>query len=98
MAHHPPSILPASSGTWELDNSIGVGAGVSRPSLRTVQAVFPHTALRSVVLPRRGLTYRGSGCCQAIQPVLGKEGVRPALVICPTSSSLPAQAFSEDAS
>ncbi len=29
---------------------IGVGAGVSRPSLRTVQAVFPHTALQSKVI------------------------------------------------
>ena len=26
---------------------LGVGAGVSRPSLRTVQEVFPHTALHS---------------------------------------------------
>src|SRR5688500_3763963 len=29
---------------------IGVGVGASRPSLRTLQAVFPHTALRSMVL------------------------------------------------
>jgi hypothetical protein len=28
----------------------------SSPSLRTVQADLPHTALRSVVLPQRGLT------------------------------------------
>ena len=38
------------------------------------------------------------GGFQAIQPVLGKEGVRPAVMIAPTATSLPAQAFSEDAS
>ena len=51
-----------------------------------------------MVLPRRGLTGQGMGCFQAVQPVLGKEGVWPALMICPAATSLPAQAFAEDAS
>ena len=38
------------------------------------------------------------GGFQAIQPLLGKEGIRPALMIAPTSTSFLAPAFSEDAS
>ena len=34
-----------------------------RPSLRTVRAVLPHTALRSAVLPPRGLTHGVSVGC-----------------------------------
>ena len=62
------------------------------------RTVFPHTALQSVVLPRRGLTGQRMGCFQAIQPMLGKEGVRPALMISPAATSFLAQAFAEDAS
>ena len=38
------------------------------------------------------------GGFQAIQPVLSKESVWPAVMIAPTATSLPALAFSEDAS
>jgi hypothetical protein len=53
---------------------------LSPPSLRTVQADLPHTALQSVVLPRRGLARQRMGCFQAIQPVFGKEGVPPSMM------------------
>src|SRR5262249_36881290 len=49
--------------------------------LRTGRADFPHPALRSVVLPPRGLTVRRMSCDQAIQPLCGKEGIRPALMV-----------------
>ena len=49
----------------------------SPPSLRTVRAVLPHTALRLVVLPTIGLTGQAMGRRQGKQPTLGKEGVRP---------------------
>ena len=38
------------------------------------------------------------GCFQAVQPMLGKEGVGPAMMIAPPATSLLAQAFPEDAS
>jgi hypothetical protein len=51
------------------------------PSLRTVQAGLPHTALQSVVLPLRGLARQLMGRFQAMQPLFGKEGIGPAIVI-----------------
>jgi len=50
-----------------------------------------------VVLPQRGLTGFGMGSFQAIQPLLGKERIRPALMIAPTAPSLPAPALAEEA-
>ncbi len=38
------------------------------------------------------------GCFQAIQPVFGKEGIRPALMIRTATASFPALPFAEDAS
>src|ERR1700688_1667906 len=72
--------------------------GFDPSPLRTVQADFPHTALQLVVLPQRGLTSLCIGRCQAIQPMLGKECIGPAVMIAPTSTSFPASTFSEDAS
>src|SRR5208282_46969 len=46
---------------------------IGPPSLRTVLAVFPHTAAQLVVLPRRGLTGQRVGGFQAIQPLRCKE-------------------------
>ena len=43
------------------------------PSLRTVRAVLPHTALQSVVLPARGLAGFPIGCDEGEQPMGGKE-------------------------
>src|SRR5271156_7184464 len=71
---------------------------MSPPSLRTVQADFPHTALQSVVLPLRGLTRQRMGCFQAIQPVFGKVGISPALMIRSSATTFPALPFAEDAS
>ena len=51
------------------------------PSLRTVRAGLPHTALQLVVLPARGLTGQRMGSLQAEEPVLGKEVIGPALMI-----------------
>jgi predicted AAA+ superfamily ATPase len=43
-------VLEFNSGaTWVIENKIGVGKDTVLPSLRTVRAVFPHTALQSVV-------------------------------------------------
>ena len=47
------------------------------PSLRTVRADLPHTALRLMVLPSRGLTGRSMGGCQTEQPLFGEEAVGP---------------------
>ncbi len=69
----PRFLLPIGVGT--------TGCLPGRSSLRTVRAVFPHTALRSVVLPPRGLTSRCMGCNYGEQPLLGKEGIRPALMV-----------------
>src|SRR5258708_39252885 len=66
--------------------------------MRTVRAVFPHTAFQSVVLPRRGLTGQRMGGLQAIQPLSGNERIRPALMVTPTAPSLQTDPFTEDAS
>src|SRR5271157_5221735 len=63
----------------------------------SVLAVFPHTDVQLVVLPRRGLTGQRMGCFQAIQPLRCKEFVGPTLIITPSATSLLAQAFAEDA-
>ena len=45
------------------------------PSLRTGQAVFPHPALRSMVLPLNGLTGLCTGILQEKEPKIGKVGI-----------------------
>src|SRR5207302_743086 len=45
---------------------------------RSVQADLPHTALRSMVLPRRGLAGQGMSRLQTEKPLLGEERVGPA--------------------
>src|SRR5882724_6230132 len=79
---------------------IGVGRGdwFRSPSLRTGLAVFPHPALQSVVLPASGLTNRCMGCDKGEQPLFGKEGVGPAVVIVPASASFPAMPAPQNAS
>jgi len=67
------------------------------PSLRTVRAVLPHTALRSVVLPSRGPTDRCMGCNEREQPMLGKEGVWPALMIAAPATPFAVATASKDA-
>ena len=56
------------------------------PSLRTVRAVLPHTALQLMVLPRRGLNDLCTGCHQAEQPVFGKVFVGPFLMVAAPSA------------
>src|ERR1700728_3980030 len=65
---------------------------------RTVQAHLPHTALQLVILPLRGLTRRRMGRLQAVQPMCGKESIRPAIMIGAAPTSPPMTSFSEDAS
>jgi len=43
----PQPVAEGHSLSPKATNSVGVGAGVNRPSLRTVCAVFPRTALPS---------------------------------------------------
>ena len=62
---------------------IGVGrdSHPASPSLRTGRADLPHPALRSVVLPARGLANRAVGSLQAEQPMFGKEAIWPSRLI-----------------
>src|SRR5712691_10475861 len=69
--------------------------GVTLPALRTVRAVFPHTALQSVV-SSSGVSRVLPGRVKREQPGIGEEGVGPeAMVIASCSESgpmgLPAQ-------
>src|SRR3989304_5983265 len=66
------------------------------PSLRTGLADFPHPALRLMVLPLRGLTDQDMGRCQVEQPLLGKVGIRPAVMVRSSSSSTASLSFAED--
>src|SRR5258708_23838572 len=64
---------------------IGVGKGFALPALRTVRAVFPHTALQSVV-SSSGVSRSPPGCVECEQPCLCEEGIGPALMVGPTAS------------
>src|SRR3954462_7543872 len=66
------------------------------PSLRTGLADLPHPALRLVVLPPRGLTELGVGCGKGKQPLLSKEGIRPAVVVQTPGSAFPLLAMTEN--
>ena len=70
------------------------------PALRTGRAVLPHPALRSVVLPTRGLTGQGMGLLQAEEPVLGKESIGPTpMIVAVDAGDTPAaQPFAQQAS
>src|SRR5262245_24137448 len=50
------------------------------PALRTVRAVFPHTALQSVV-SSSGVSRRLPGCCEREQPGGSEEVIGPALMV-----------------
>lgn len=78
--HARPTLVPNGLNALAARDQIGVGSLIEFrfPSLRTVRASLPHTALRLVVLPRRGLTDQLMGSCQVEQPMLGKEGILPA--------------------
>ena len=88
-----PYVSPVSSELPRLQpNDVWVTGGAVRdrgregqlpglPSLRTVRAVLPHTALQSVVLPARGLTERRMGRDEGEQPMLGEERIRPTLMV-----------------
>src|SRR6267378_3721438 len=64
-------------------NIVGVGAGVNRPSLRTVCAVFPRTALQSTqgqpksMLSAVNNTIAGQCGLKVEQPPPGKASVWP---------------------
>jgi len=63
---------------------VGIGVrkpGFGLPSLRTVRAVLPHTALQLMVLPQRGLTDQRTRAHQTEQPVRGKVGVGPTTIV-----------------
>src|ERR1700675_581424 len=60
--------------------SIGVGKAFGLPALRTVRAVFPHTALPSVV-SSSGVSRSTPGCVECEQPGSCEECVGPALVV-----------------
>src|SRR5260370_5140404 len=49
-----------------------------------------------MVLPRRGLTRRLKGCFQGEVPVVGKERIRPTLMIPSPAATLPARPLTEN--
>jgi len=59
---------------------IGVGKSgfAGLPSLRTVHAVFPHTAVQSVVA-RQGLNVTCVGFSQTFEATLAEVGIGPAV-------------------
>src|SRR5271157_5547703 len=59
--------------------------GFRLPALRTVRAVFPHTALQSVV-SSSGVSPGEPGCVECEQPCLREEGVGPALLVLTTAT------------
>ena len=59
--------------------------GLGLPSLRTVRAVLPHTALRLLV-SSSGMSRVISGRGKGEQPKIGEEGIGPALVIVGTAA------------
>ena len=60
-------------------SSIGVGK-LALPSLRTVRAVFPHTALQLVVYAS-GMSRVRVGCVQGEQSLAREVGIGPALLV-----------------
>ena len=84
---------------WVGDPVVGVGSpgwSPEAPSLRTVRAVFPHTALRLVVLPQSGLASHLRSCFQGEEPLFGKESVGPAVVVSASSSAFPFGTVTQD--
>src|ERR1700720_3001282 len=77
---------------------IGVGRGdwFRSPSLRTGRADLPHPALRSMVLPARGLNGLGMGVAQAEEPMLGKVGIWPPDVVGASGDPRPTVLFAQD--
>ena len=55
---------------------IGVGKGEALPALRTVRAVFPHTALQSVV-SSSGLARQNVGITHGEKPPFSEESIWP---------------------
>src|SRR6185312_1387124 len=54
----------------------GRGTAYAVPALRTVRAVFPHTALESVV-SSSGLARQDTGCNHGEQPLSSEESIGP---------------------
>ena len=77
---------------------IGVGSTgcPGAPSLRTVQADLPHTALRSVVLPARGLHKLVMGSGKGEEPMAVKESILPSLVSSTTGHTPASCSFEQD--
>ena len=66
--------------------------GFRLPSLRTVQADLPHTALQSVV-SSSGLARQGVGFGHGEKPPLSEEGIRPAAMVLQGMTQPPFQAY-----
>ena len=84
----PAVVLPVDRGKEE-------GLIPLLPYLRTGRAVLPHPALRLMVLPPRGLTGLSIGCLQAEQPLFGKEGIGPAVMIRTPSAATTARPLAQ---
>ena len=76
--------MVAALATATLAPSIGVGKGVTLPALRTVRAVFPHTALQSLV-PSLGVSRVFKSCLKGDEPLIREEGIP-----CPLGRRYPA--------
>src|SRR5919108_3507905 len=78
-----PEYLPACSCAHRRPLVIGVGKGFALPALRTVRAIFSHTALQSAVSSSR-LSRRDPGRVKREQPLVCEEGRGPAPMVVPT--------------
>jgi hypothetical protein len=79
-----PTRKPNTPPAW-LEFAIGVGKAFGLPSLRTVQAVLPHTALRSTV-STSGLARYSPGSIKGEEPKVGEEGIHLIHQTVPSSS------------
>src|SRR5581483_10137038 len=75
----PSSLSPSSPFPVIPRSPIGVGKACL-PALRTVRAVFPHTALQLLV-SSSGVSRLLEGGAKGEQPMSSEEGIGPALVI-----------------
>ncbi len=85
---YPPSFEEAQSRNYHGKFKwiqIGVGKALRLPALRTVHAVFPHTALQSVV-SSSGVSRGVPGCICGEQPGICEEVIGPAFMVIEATS------------
>ena len=74
------------TGCWDRGKEYRLIPGL--PSLRTVCTDLPHTALRLMVLPQKGLTGLRTGLYQIEKPAIGKVGILPPFTPCSSAVNM----------